>query len=157
MDSEAPKSIRQKIGWDNEVIEIINILPEDFPFRYDGVDYLLKSGETKSYPRFIAIHAAKHMVDREIIDQYKTSKLRDAKLRAEITKKIWVRSEDEEIIEEVEEVVEEVTKSKPKVEKTGEMTKNEMVKKLTMLGGKWDPKDNKDDLKRKIKSATKEN
>lgn len=70
-----------------------NFTDRDFEFGYDGQQYKVKSGKTKIFASFIAEHAAKHLIDRELILAHNVSKLRtipqlgDKKMRLEIYNK----------------------------------------------------------------------
>lgn len=45
----------------NQSQQIINIIEEDFDFKWDWIDYILEKWETKSFPKYLATHCAFHM------------------------------------------------------------------------------------------------
>jgi hypothetical protein len=47
-----------------ETIEITNPTKEDFSCRFNGEMYSLHAGASRSYPRFLAFHIAKHLSNR---------------------------------------------------------------------------------------------
>jgi len=63
-------NFNQKI-MENEltVVCFTNINDKDFVGQWDGVPYPIKAGETKQFPKFLAEHLAKHLVDRILIDK----------------------------------------------------------------------------------------
>lgn len=50
-----------------DTIEVFNPMKEDFTVRFNGEPYLLKTGEVKLYPHFLAFHIAKHLSDKMLI------------------------------------------------------------------------------------------
>jgi len=107
---------------------------EDFTGVWNGESTLIKAGETKEFPMFLAMHFCKHFTDREMSKAGKSTLLGipeerniyDTKTIAEITDGTdspALASLKEQIRKEVEEaqtapVVE--TKETPKVEETKE-------------------------------------
>lgn len=53
------------------IINVTNIDSEDFEGMYGGEKYLIKSGETKPYPRFLATHLADQLKDKILIREGK--------------------------------------------------------------------------------------
>lgn len=47
-----------------DLFTLINIDDEDFVFRVNGKPYLIRTGETKRFPEFMARLAVKHLVDK---------------------------------------------------------------------------------------------
>ena len=47
-----------------------NFTDEDFKFRFDGENHVVKAGEKEMFPDFIAVHAAKHFIDMIIITKF---------------------------------------------------------------------------------------
>tara|TARA_Y100000310_G_scaffold343775_1_gene452962 strand:+ start:3621 stop:4130 length:510 start_codon:yes stop_codon:yes gene_type:complete len=47
----------------HDIFLVKNITTEDFEIRWDRVPYLIKAGQTRSFPRFLASHFAIHLVD----------------------------------------------------------------------------------------------
>lgn len=52
-----------------DTIEIINPLAEDFTVRFNGEPYTLKAGAQVHYPRFLALHIARHISDKLLSDK----------------------------------------------------------------------------------------
>lgn len=50
-----------------------NWTSEDFTGRWDNVDYLVPAGTTKEFPMYLAFHLTKHLVDREMNRDKKSS------------------------------------------------------------------------------------
>lgn len=50
-----------------------NWTAEDFTGRWDNVDYLIPAGTTKEFPMYLAFHLTKHLVDREMNRDKKSS------------------------------------------------------------------------------------
>jgi len=69
-----------------DVIVFCNIDKEDFTFKFDGNPYTVKAGETRFFPRFLAIHGAKHLVDKMLNAQEKKTSLNN--LREELGNQI---------------------------------------------------------------------
>lgn len=47
---------------------ITNILDKTFEFKWDGLDYSIKKGETETYPFYLAEHGAFHMSRKHCLD-----------------------------------------------------------------------------------------
>lgn len=60
---------------------------------WNGKPYTVKSGEIKHYPKFLAYHLAKHLIDK-IIMKENPERLNDAKLRSELAAKILISEEE---------------------------------------------------------------
>lgn len=79
----------------HDIITIRNIDNEDFTFEYGRSEgnypYTIKVGETARYPRFLAEHAVKHLIDK-ILNKQKT-KTNNAIARQQLADQI-VMSED---------------------------------------------------------------
>ena len=69
-----------------DVIVFCNIHKKDFTFKFDGNPYIVKAGETRFFPRFLAIHGAKHLIDKILNEQKKKTSLDN--LRQELGKQI---------------------------------------------------------------------
>jgi len=54
-----------------EVINFINISGEEFIGMWGGQEYRVGAGEIKQYPKFLAEHLAKHLVDKILIQSGK--------------------------------------------------------------------------------------
>jgi len=58
---------------DHDIITIKNISDQDFTFEFDRVSgnppYTIKTGEIKRFPRYIARHAVKHLIDAILISR----------------------------------------------------------------------------------------
>lgn len=71
---------------------------------YDGKIYALKAGETKSFPRFLADHFTKLIIDREIMTHKGDVKsLNDKNLREQLKDKIQGKIAEQPVVKEVEE------------------------------------------------------
>lgn len=46
---------------------VTNPLEEDFTHAWNGEPYTIPAGETKSFPEFLAVHLAKHLADKIMI------------------------------------------------------------------------------------------
>ena len=46
--------------------QFVNWTNEDFSFKWDGVPYEVKAGQSMNLPDYLADHAAKHLTDREM-------------------------------------------------------------------------------------------
>jgi len=58
-----------------EVKNFVNWTTEDFVGTWDGVERLIKAGESINLPGFLADHYAKHLVDREMMKDAKDMSL----------------------------------------------------------------------------------
>jgi len=58
-----------------DILVFCNIDKEDFTFKLDGNPYTIKAGDTRFFPRFLAIHGAKHLVDKILNRQEKKTSL----------------------------------------------------------------------------------
>ena len=65
-----------------------NFSDTNFTFTYDKETYTIKAGERESFPEFLALHGAKHLVDRELIRAGKIKQLNDTTVRDEMYTKI---------------------------------------------------------------------
>ena len=61
-----------------DTVSIQNIDDEDFIFEYDkskgNYPYIIPAGQVKRFPRFLAEHAVKHLIDK-ILNKIKLTKL----------------------------------------------------------------------------------
>jgi hypothetical protein len=80
-----------------ETVPLYNFTSEDFTEEqgamWNSRPYLIKAGEIKFYPVFLANHLAKHLINRELIRTNEAAML-DSKAREELVKKILI-SQDE--------------------------------------------------------------
>lgn len=82
-----------------ETVSFKNIDSEDFTGYWGGKPYLIKAGEVKHYPEFLALHFAKHLED--YIMQKKKIGLREFSERSKIESEILgVIEKKEEILKE---------------------------------------------------------
>jgi len=79
-----PKASKTKNPQD--VIVFCNIHKKDFTFNFDGNPYTVKAGETRFFPRFLALHGAKHLIDKILNEQDKKTSLDN--LREKLGKQI---------------------------------------------------------------------
>lgn len=80
---------RQAQQYKEEERYLHNPLPEDFFVDYEGKSQVIRSKETKKFPKYIAKHIEKHLVDAVLMK--KSSKdILNAEVRAEIKKEIRV-------------------------------------------------------------------
>lgn len=56
---------------------------EDFIGMWGGIEYLIKKGESKEFPMYLAYHLCKHFVDREITRAGRSSLLGVEEVRKE--------------------------------------------------------------------------
>ena len=94
-----------------KIVTLKNIDSEDFTFSVDNQPYLLKAGELRNFPKFMARLAVKHLVDKILVKQdVEGKKMANKALREEVASKIIVNEEDfaipakpttEEIIEKM--------------------------------------------------------
>lgn len=52
-----------------ESIDITNPTEDDFTWRYNGIPYTVKAGETKAFARPVAYHLAKHLAIKMITEE----------------------------------------------------------------------------------------
>jgi len=80
-----------------ETVPFYNFTSEDFTEEqgamWNSRAYLVKAGEIKFYPIFLANHLCKHLINRELIRKNEASML-DPKLREELKNKILISQED---------------------------------------------------------------
>jgi len=78
-----------------DVISIKNISDEDFTFEYDrssgNLPYIIPAGEIRRYPRFLARHAVKHLIDKILTDR--KQKTNNQPLRNELASQIIIDEE----------------------------------------------------------------
>jgi hypothetical protein len=48
----------------SDIITLQNIDNEDFDFAYDKRPYIIRAGQVRRFPRFLANHALKHLIDK---------------------------------------------------------------------------------------------
>lgn len=73
---------------EHEVLMFTNISEEDFIGLWDSHEYTVKAGETKPYPYFLAVHFAKHLINKLIIDNEGVARLSDEGLRNSYANKV---------------------------------------------------------------------
>ena len=80
-----------------ETVPFYNFTSEDFTEEqgamWNSRPYLVKAGEIKFYPIFLANHLCKHLINRELIRTNETSMLA-TKLRETLAKKILISQEE---------------------------------------------------------------
>lgn len=52
---------------EQDLLVVNNVLKEDFTAQWGGQPFIIKNGERKIFPRFVAEHMAKHMADRYLL------------------------------------------------------------------------------------------
>lgn len=79
----------------HDIITIQNTDDEDFTFEYDrsrgNYPYTIKAGEVKRFPRFLADHAVKHLIDKLL--HKKNIRVDNEAARAAETSKIYIGEE----------------------------------------------------------------
>lgn len=86
-----------------QVIKLINILDEDFSFKWNNESYpVIKAGSETSLPAFLAEHVVKKIVDRAMIKDNKMKVLNDKRIRQEYIDRVLVS--EPEVVEEEPEV-----------------------------------------------------
>lgn len=80
-----------------ETVPFYNYTSEDFVSEqgamWNSKSYLIKAGEIKFYPVFLANHFAKHLINREIMRENESA-LNDDKLRQKIKAKILISNDE---------------------------------------------------------------
>lgn len=80
-----------------ETVPFYNFTSEDFNEEqgamWNSRPYLVKAGEIKFYPVFLANHLAKHLINRELIRTNEASMM-DKTLRQELAAKILISSDE---------------------------------------------------------------
>jgi hypothetical protein len=95
-------------------VTLKNIDDEDFAFRVDNVGYIIKAGETRNFPKFMANLAVKHLVDKILNKKDPEGKLTSmAKKRSEVARKIVLGEEafERPTVPTSEEIVEKMNRS----------------------------------------------
>lgn len=81
---------------DADIISIHNIDTEDFVFSYDASGgnppYVIPAGEVRRFPRYLANHAIKHLIDH-LITKNHDGAIRNIDLRREYMEQIVVQEE----------------------------------------------------------------
>lgn len=77
------------------IVAIKNISDSDFTFEYDvssgNLPYLIPAGEIKRFPKFLAKHAIKHLIDKILTDR--KQKTNNQPLRDELAAQIIINEE----------------------------------------------------------------
>jgi len=94
-------------------ITVKNIDNEDFVFKVEREQYMIRAGETRVFPKFMVRPMLKHLIDKILIKRDKEGKLlRNEQLRGELAAKIVLHEEtyqrpevptDREIVEKMNE------------------------------------------------------
>lgn len=104
---------------DYTAVSFTNPLSDDFTWEWGGKPYTILAGETKPYPRFLAKHLAKHLIDQCIGT---SNNYRDANIRAEwearILGGVLMEAEPRELVNEGERVARKVEELQAKVEES---------------------------------------
>lgn len=91
--AETPRTTRRS---DSDIISIHNIDTEDFVFSYDASagnpPYVIPAGEVRRFPRYLANHAIKHLIDK-LITKNNDGAIRNIDLRREYMEQIVVQEE----------------------------------------------------------------
>lgn len=110
---------------DHDIITIKNIDDEDFRFEFDKVSgnppYIIKAGEVRRFPRYLARHAVKHLIDKILIKQ--KTKINNMVARDNIASQIVV---DEEVFAQ-ENTISETEKLQKEIEKLNQPSDLELV------------------------------
>ena len=131
-------------------VVFFNFSDTNFTFSYDKETYTVKAGQRDSFPEFLALHGAKHLVDRELIRSNRVKQLNDVternKMYAVILGKTVTEPEEEKI------KVEEEANIEPKTNGL-DLSRKELFAKVKSLGIKvYLPKSN-DQLRALIAEA----
>jgi len=59
---------KELVQLQNQSQTVTNILNEDFEFKWDWFEHVLKKWETKHYPKYLADHCAYHMAKKSCKD-----------------------------------------------------------------------------------------
>jgi len=133
-----------------------NFTDTNFTFVYDKETYMVKAGERESFPEFLALHGAKHLVDRELIRTGKVKQLNDTNERDLMYQKILgkpVSPGKEEPIK-VEEEEPDLTKLEPKAENPAvDLSRKELFAKVKSLGIKVHIPKSNEELRKLIAEA----
>jgi len=111
-----------------DVIVFCNIHKQDFTFNFDGNPYTIKSGETRFFPRFLAIHGAKHLIDKILNEQKQKTSLDN--LRQKLGKQILLGLADKYKPEAPKTLSQTVKELNPEEEKFEELEEKKEVKQL---------------------------
>jgi hypothetical protein len=80
-----------------ETVPFYNFTSEDFTSEqgamWNSREYLVKAGEIKFYPVFLANHLTKHLINRELI-RTNEANMMDKKSREELVKKILITNDE---------------------------------------------------------------
>lgn len=88
---EAPVSERDQY----KIVTLKNVDNEDFTFSVDNQPYLLKAGEVRNFPKFMAKLAVKHLIDKILVTRDPEGKqMANKAMREELALKIVVNEED---------------------------------------------------------------
>lgn len=156
---------KEQIASQNDIVEIINPLEVDYPVVWDSVTVAtLKPGETRSFPRFIAQHASKHLIDRMIIEEEGIKELNNVALREIYAERVVVGDVEKAEVkvktaQEIaqEKVQEQVDEAKTKVVKLEDKGMGDLRKIASALKVEFDRNTKKVDLIKGIRDARKNN
>lgn len=94
-----------------KIVTLKNVDNEDFVFQVDKVPYLLRPGEVRNFPKFMAGLAVKHLVDKILEKQDREGKLMsNPTKRADLAAQIVIGEEEYEapVVPTAEEIVERI-------------------------------------------------
>lgn len=127
-------------------IVFYNYTDKNFSFSFENETYIVKAGERESFPEFLAVHGAKHLVDRELIRTGRVKELNNEATREEFYSKILGKpvtfkkeikpdvSDVEDKIE-VEEEFPDLKKLEPvETKPTVDLSRSELFAKVKALG-----------------------
>jgi len=131
-------------------VVFFNFSDTNFTFSYDKETYTVKAGQRDSFPEFLALHGAKHLVDRELIRSNRVKQLNDVternKMYAVILGKTVTEPEEEKI------KVEEEANIEPKTNGL-DLSRKELFAKVKSLGIKVHLPKSNDQLRALIAEA----
>ena len=138
-------------------IVFYNFTDTNFTFVYDKETYMVKAGDRESFPEFLALHGAKHLVDRELIRNGKVKQLNDTNERDLMYQKILGKpaSPGKEEPIKVEEEEPDLTKLEPKpdINPAVDLSRKELFAKVKSLGIKVHLPKSNEELRKLIAEA----
>ena len=114
-----------------DLVNFTNIGDEDFIGKWGGEEYLVKKGETKAFPGFLAKHFTKHLVDSLLIKrgvQEYSNPINREPLEKQILGEVVVPKKEEKKLSEAKQVKIETEKAQKEFEELEELEKKEAKK-----------------------------
>lgn len=135
-----------------------NFTDTNFTFTYDKETYTVKAGQRESFPEFLALHGAKHLVDRELIRSGKVKQLNDVTERNKTYEVIMgkkAKEPTEDTVKVEEEFPEKLQPKTTEVKETNgvDLSRKELFAKVKSLGIKIHLPKSNDELRQLIAQA----